>query len=105
MATDKIRKYLIPYIPYMFIMWAFIKLGTAYRLADGDGLVFRLIGMMDTIGPAFGTIAPGLVAFDWLVGLVGAVVIRLIVLNKSKKARNSERMWSTARRDGERKRT
>ena len=33
MRTDKIRKYLILNIPYLFILWAFLKLGTAYRLA------------------------------------------------------------------------
>ena len=40
MRTDKIRKYLIPNIPYLFILWAFLKLGTAYRLAAqaGNGL-------------------------------------------------------------------
>ena len=25
MRTDKIRKYLIPNIPYLFILWAFLK--------------------------------------------------------------------------------
>ncbi len=38
MRTDKIRKYLIPNIPYLFILWAFLKLGTAYRLAEGNDL-------------------------------------------------------------------
>ena len=35
MRTDKIRKYLIPNIPYLFILWACLKRGTAYRLAAG----------------------------------------------------------------------
>ena len=35
MPTDKIRKYILPNIPYLFIGWACLKLGTAYRLADG----------------------------------------------------------------------
>ena len=35
MRTDKIRKYLILNIPYLFILWAFLKLGTAYRLFFG----------------------------------------------------------------------
>ena len=38
MRTDKNRKYLIPNIPYLFILWAFLKLGTAYRLAAGNDL-------------------------------------------------------------------
>ena len=35
MRTDSIKKYLIPNIPYLFIGWACLKLGTAYRLAPG----------------------------------------------------------------------
>ena len=31
--TDKLRKYVLPNIPYAFIGWVFLKLGTAYRLA------------------------------------------------------------------------
>ena len=105
MATDKIRKYVIPNIPYLFIFWAFLKLGTAYRLAAGDNIAFKVIGMMETTGTAFGTIAPSLNASDWLIGLAGAVVIRLVVYQKSKKAKNSERMWSTDRRVGAMKKT
>ena len=33
MVTDKLRKYVLPNIPYVFIDWVFLKLGTAYRLA------------------------------------------------------------------------
>ena len=100
-----IRKYVIPNIPYLFIMWPFLKLGTAYRMAAGTSFGLKLIGMAQTIGPAFESIAPGFHGFDWLIGLAGAVIIRIIVYQKSKKARNSERTWSTARHDSERKKT
>ena len=30
MRTDKIRKYVLPNIPYLFIGWACLKMGTAY---------------------------------------------------------------------------
>ena len=53
MRTDKIRKYLILNIPYLFILWAFLKLGTAYRLAAGNDFAHKLIGLGQTIGPAF----------------------------------------------------
>ena len=53
MRTDKIRKYLIPNIPYLFILCAFLKLGTAYRLAAGNDFAHKLIGLGQTIGPAF----------------------------------------------------
>ena len=38
MRTDSVKKYVIPNIPYLFILWACLKLGTAYRLAPGADL-------------------------------------------------------------------
>jgi type IV secretion system protein VirD4 len=85
--NDKIRKYIIPHIPYLFVFWACLKLGTAYRLAAGADFAHKLINTMQTIGPAFGTITPGLNGFDWLVGIAGAVIIRLVVYHKAKTAK------------------
>ena len=85
MRTDKIRKHVLPNIPYLFILWCCIKLGTAYRLAAETGFGEKLVGMINTIGPAFGTLAPGHVGFDWIVGIIGAVIIRLLVYYKIKK--------------------
>ena len=91
MRTDKIRKYLIPNIPYLFILWAFLKLGTAYRLAAGNDFSHKLIGLGQTIGPAFADFAPGLAPLDWLVGIVGAVGFRLLIYFKSKNAKKFRR--------------
>ena len=91
MPTDKIRKYILPNIPYLFIGWACLKLGTAYRLAAGAGVGEKLLGLGRSIGPAFADFAPGLVPFDWLVGLVGAVVFRLLIYFKSKNAKKYRR--------------
>ena len=91
MRTDKIRKYLIPNIPYLFILWAFLKLGTAYRLAAGNDFAHKLIGLGQTIGPAFADFAPGLVPLDWLVGIVGTVGFRLLIYFKSKNAKKFRR--------------
>ena len=44
MATDKIRKYVLPNIPYLFIGWFCLKIGTAYRLAAGAGFGEKLLG-------------------------------------------------------------
>ena len=60
MKTDKLRKFLIPNIPYVFIGWAFLKLSTAYRLAAGAGFLTKVMGIGQTIGPAFADFAPGL---------------------------------------------
>ena len=70
MRTDKIRKYVLPNIPYLFIGWACLKMGTAYRLAAGANFGEKLLGLMQTIGVAFADFSPGLNPADWLVGIV-----------------------------------
>ena len=87
MGTDKLRKYVLPNIPYLFIGWAYLKVGTAYRLAAGAGFGQKLLGIMQTIGVAFADFAPGLNPADWLVGVVGAVGFRLLIYCKTKKAK------------------
>ena len=91
MPTDKIRKYILPNIPYLFIGWACLKLGTAYRLAAGAGFGEKLLGLGRSIGPVFANFAPGLDPFDWLVGLAGAVAFRLLIYFKSKNAKKFRR--------------
>ena len=91
MRTDKLKKYLIPNIPYLFILWACLKLGTAYRLAAGADVAHKLMGLGQTIGPAFADFAPGLAPFDWLVGIVGAAAFRLLIYTKSKNAKKYRR--------------
>ena len=87
MGTDKLRKYVLPNIPYLFIGGACLKVGTAYRLAAGAGFGQKLLGIMQTIGVAFADFAPGLNPADWLVGVVGAVGFRLLIYCKTKKAK------------------
>ena len=99
MATDKIRKYVLPNIPYLFIGWFCLKIGTAYRLAAGAGFGEKLLGLGQTIGAAFASFAPGLAPLDWLVGIVGAVGFRLLIYCKAKKAKKFRRdaEYGTAR--------
>ena len=91
MRTDKIRKYVLPNIPYLFIGWACLKMGMAYRLAAGANFGEKLLGLMQTIGVAFADFSPGLDPFDWLVGIVGAVAFRLLIYFKSKNAKKYRR--------------
>ena len=91
MRTDSVKKYVIPNIPYLFILWACLKLGTAYRLAPGADFAHKLMGLGQSIGPAFADFAPGLHPLDWLIGIVGAVGFRLLIYMKSKKAKKFRR--------------
>ena len=99
MATDKIRKYVLPNIPYLFIGWFCLKIGTAYRLAAGTGFGEKLLGLGQTIGAAFASFAPGLAPLDWFVGIVGAAGFRLLIYCKAKKAKKFRRdaEYGTAR--------
>ena len=91
MGKDKIRKYLVPNLPYLFILWACLKMGTAYRLAAGADFAHKLMGLMQSIGPAFADFAPGLNGFDWLIGIVGAAAFRLLIYTKTKNAKKYRR--------------
>ena len=99
MATDKVRKYVLPNIPYLFIGWFCLKIGTAYRLAAGTGFGEKLLGLGQTIGAAFASFAPSLAPLDWFVGIVGAVGFRLLIYCKAKKAKKFRRdaEYGTAR--------
>jgi len=91
MRTDSVKKYVIPNIPYLFILWACLKLGTAYRLAPGADFAHKLMGLGQSIGPAFADFAPGLHPLDWLIGIIGAVGFRLLIYFKSKNAKKFRR--------------
>ena len=102
--TDKLKRYVLPNLPYLFVFWFFLKLGTAYRIAEGINFGQKLINTFQNIGLAFGTIAPGLYGFDWLIGLVGAAAVRLLVYCKVKNAKKFRRdaeygsaRWGTAK--------
>ena len=91
MKKGSLKKYILPNMPYLFMAWACLKLGTAYRLAAGANAGEKLVGMMNTINTAFASPAPGLVPADWLVGIAGAAAIRLFVYVKAKNAKKFRR--------------
>ena len=84
--TDILKKYVLPNLPYLLFLWIFAKVGEAVRLAPGIDASTKLLGLADGFALTFQTTMPG-AAIDWLVGLAGAVVIRLAVYIKGKNAR------------------
>ena len=97
--SDKIRKYVLPNLPYLFVFWFFSKLGTAYRIAPGADFGTKLMGMLDTFPKAFETYWPGLGGIDLLVGLAGAAGVYLLIQSKIKQAKKFRRdaEYGTAR--------
>ncbi|MBU5464671.1 type IV secretory system conjugative DNA transfer family protein [Faecalicatena contorta] len=90
-VSKKIKKYVLPYFPYLIAFWFFSKCGTAYRMAAGANLGEKLFGMVKTIGPVFQIYAPGLGLLDLAVGVAGAVILYFVVQSKIKKARKFRR--------------
>ena len=89
--SKKIKKYVLPYFPYLIAFWFFSKCGTAYCMASGANLGEKLFGMVKTIGPVFQSYVPGLGLFDLAVGVAGAVILYFVVQSKIKKARKFRR--------------
>lgn len=85
-AADILKKYVLPNLPYLLFLWFFAKIGEAVRLAPGVDASAKLLGLADGFTLAFQTTFPG-AAVDWLVGLIGAALIRLVVYVKGKNAR------------------
>lgn len=84
--TDTLKKQVILHLPYLLFLLVFAKLGQAVRLAPGMDAPQKLLGLSEGFSLAFQSMWPG-VAFDWLVGLCGAVIIRLAVYFKGKEAK------------------
>lgn len=86
-VTEKLRKYVIPYLPYVLFFWLFSKLGAAWRLAQGADISARLVALMQTLGEVMANPLPGPHPQDWLVGLVGAAAVYAIVYFRKKNAK------------------
>ena len=87
MTTDKIRKYLLPNLPYAMMFWFFSKCGEAYRLAPGNDMLQRLIGCISALGATVSQPMPSFDPFDLCVGLIGTAAIYCAVLYKKKNAK------------------
>ena len=88
MSTEKLRKYVLPYLPYVALFWFFSKVGEAYRLTPGKDTITKLMGSLTGLNAAMSKPLPSFDPFDMLVGLVGAAGIFLLVLYKKKNAKN-----------------
>ena len=100
---DKIKKYLLPHLPYLFFVYLFDKLCQAVRLAPGLDASEKLLHIGQGFQTAFASSAPSVHALDICVGIFGAVLVRLAVYVKGKNAKKYRKgieygsaRWGTA---------
>ena len=84
--TVTLKKQVILHLPYLLFLLVFAKLGQTVRLAPGADASQKLLGLSEGFTLAFQRMWPG-AALDWLVGLCGAVIMRLAVYLKGKDAK------------------
>ena len=87
----KLKKTLISSVPYVFIALFSTKLGQTWRLADGITVSEKFLHIADGFSKAMQSPLPSFHPFDLLVGVLTALLIRLIVYEKSKNAKKYRR--------------
>ena len=83
----ELKKLLILNAPYLLFVYLFDKIGQAVRLSPGADLSGKVLSLADGFSAAFANPLPSLAPMDLLIGIVGAVLIRLIVYVKGKNAK------------------
>ena len=81
------KKLILPNIPYLLFVYLFDKIGQAVRLSPGTDLSGKVLSLADGFSAAFATPLPSLAPMDFLIGIAGAVLIRLMVYFKGKNAK------------------
>ena len=74
-------------LPYVLAGLLCTKLGEAYRLTTGGDVLDKLLAAFTKLGLVFQDPLPSFHPFDLLVGVVAAVLLRLVVWSKIKNAK------------------
>lgn len=85
--NDKVKKYVLPNLPYLFIFWLADKLGQAFRLSAGENMGKRFMDTVNGLALLGSDPLPSLHPRDLLAGIAGAAVIWIVVYFKKKNAK------------------
>ncbi|MCC8044536.1 MAG: type IV secretory system conjugative DNA transfer family protein, partial [Clostridiales bacterium] len=102
--SQKTKKLLIMYLPYVLVGLVATNLGEAWRLATDGTAGEKILSLMYTVPQAFGNPLPSLHPFDLLIGLLCGGGLRLAVYLKGKNAKKyrhnmeyGSARWGTAK--------
>ena len=83
----EIKKLLILNAPYLLFVYLFDKAAQAAWLSPGLDMSAKILHLGDGFTAAFSSIAPSFHPVDLLIGIAGAVIVRLIIYFKGKNAK------------------
>ena len=89
--TGKLKKVLLPNLPYLLFAWLFDKLCQAVRLSPGADASEKLLRIAQGFTEAFASLWLSLHPLDLLLGVAGAALVRLAVYLKAKNAKKYRR--------------
>ena len=89
--TGKLKKALLPNLPYLLFVWFFDKLCQAVRLSPGADASEKLLRIAQGFTEAFASLWLSLHPLDLLLGVAGAALVRLAVYLKAKNAKKYRR--------------
>ena len=99
----EIKKLLILNLPYLLFVYLLDKVGAAVRLSPGMDASQKILHLGEGFTAAFASAAPSFHPADLLIGVAGAVIIRLAVYLKGKNAKKYRKgieygsaRWGTA---------
>lgn len=82
-----VKKLLLTNLPYLIFVYPFDKVSQAIRLAPGANLSGKLLSIREGFTAAFASPGFSFALTDLLIGLIGAVILRLAVWMKGKNAK------------------
>jgi len=81
------KKLILTNLPYLLFVYPFDKLAQAFRLAPGADFSAKILSIGDGFTAAFASLGVSLEPVDLLIGVAGAVVLRVAVYMKGKNAK------------------
>ena len=87
MNKPDVKKLVLLNLPYVFVFYFVDKIAAVFRLAPGTEFIDKLTNGFAVFGTAFANPLPSFHPIDLLIGIAGAVIIRLVVYSKQKNAK------------------
>ena len=99
MNKPDVKKLVLLNLPYVFAFYFADKIAAVFRLAPGTEFIDKLTNGFAVFGTAFANPLPSFHPIDLLIGIAGAVIIRLVVYSKQKNAKKCRKgmEYGTAR--------